>query len=265
MGAVDLAAVLEGGCVSNPPALLTRTDGRQLLYQGKLHLLYGEPESGKSWAALIAVAEVLGAGGHALYIDFEDNAEGIVGRLVALGVKPEVIVERLTYIQPSLPFTLDAEALLRSRFETLGPPAIAVIDGLTEAMALANLNPNEGTDVSRYYAGLPRALTRTGAPTAILDHVVKNGRDRGRWAIGSVHKLAGIDGAGLPPSTRSHRSGRDAPGGSGSPRPRTGPAMSARSKPPAPGSWPSWSWCRGPTAGSPGRCNPPRRPRSPPC
>jgi hypothetical protein len=41
---------------------------------------------------------------------------------------------------------------------------------------------------------LPRWAARLGAAVLVLDHVVKNVETRGRWATGSQHKLAGLDG-----------------------------------------------------------------------
>jgi hypothetical protein len=69
--AKDLEPYKRGEQVIEPPAYLTRSDGKALLYPGRPHVFYGESESLKSWAALAACQSVLEAGLTALYIDFE--------------------------------------------------------------------------------------------------------------------------------------------------------------------------------------------------
>ena len=72
-----------------------------------------------------------------LYVDFEDSAPSIVGRLLALGTPPEAILERLDYLRPCDPFTPGAlSALLDARQH-----ALATLDGLSEAYALLGLDP----------------------------------------------------------------------------------------------------------------------------
>ena len=72
---VDLAAVLanEDG-LESPPSVLARIDGGCLLYAGKIHWFAGEPEAAKGWLALMAASELIKAGKHVLWVDFEDEA-----------------------------------------------------------------------------------------------------------------------------------------------------------------------------------------------
>ena len=77
---IDARAVLAGALDEDPPAFVERTDGVPLLYRGKVSSIAGEPESGKSWFALHAVADVLAQGHHAIYLDFEDGARGVFAR-----------------------------------------------------------------------------------------------------------------------------------------------------------------------------------------
>lgn len=56
----DVAALLAGELPEPPaPTVLRRTDGHGVFYAGQVNSLFGEPESGKTWIALAAAAEVL--------------------------------------------------------------------------------------------------------------------------------------------------------------------------------------------------------------
>jgi hypothetical protein len=59
----DVAGLLAGELPDPPaPQVLRRSDGHALFYKGQVNMLFGEPESGKTWVALAAVTEVLGRG-----------------------------------------------------------------------------------------------------------------------------------------------------------------------------------------------------------
>ena len=196
---VDLSDALAGVDVA-PPTLLHRTDGVPLLYEGRTHQFAGESESCKTWAALLAVADVLEAGGRVLWIDFEDDDRGIVARLRSLMVPTASIAQRFTYIRPEEPLTTrDGRAtggavafgqLLDQSF------ALAVVDGVTEAMTTEGLDPMSNTDAAVWSRRVPKPIaSRTGAAVVVIDHVTKAGDTRGRYAIGGQHKLAGLTGA----------------------------------------------------------------------
>ena len=188
---VELQALIEGGELEQPPALLARTDGACLLYRGKLHALSGEPESCKGWLAVQASAEQIAAGAIVLYIDFEDTAKAIVSRLDDLAADPAAVVERLRYVRPDEP--LDERGWHDLAAALALDPALVVIDGVTEALARHGLDLADNTDVAKWLDLLPRPLAARGAAVLLLDHVVKDREARGRYAIGAQHKLAGVD------------------------------------------------------------------------
>jgi hypothetical protein len=192
---VDLAPVLRGECVTPKPTVLERIDGIRLLYPGRLNLLMGETESGKTWAALVATAQELEVDHHVIYCDFEDGPESVVERLRALGATVEQITSHLTYVNPAGPFDELAKEAMEEAIAHKGPPTLAIIDGVTEAMGELGLDPIKGPDVAAYFASSPRWLARTGAAVVLIDHVTKSRENRGRWAIGSERKLSGLDGA----------------------------------------------------------------------
>lgn len=197
---VDLAqtvAALEGGdTLGERPTLLLRTDEAALLYPGRVSMFYGEPGSGKSFAALLAVRERLEAGERVLFLDFEDREQSIVSRLMAFGVAAQAIVERFDYRRPDEP--IDQEALDEAL--TAGP-SLVVIDGVNESMTLDGLSYTETDDIAAWGRRIVRPITEANVTAVLLDHVVKSKDGRGRWPIGGQHKLSLVDGAAFSVET----------------------------------------------------------------
>lgn len=199
----NITDALDGG--GPPPAeYLQRTDGIALLYPGRVHWIQGESESLKSWLLLLAVAQALLAGQNCVWIDFEDDARGVGGRLINLGVPRHVLVDpmRFVYIQPT-------DALYDHKTDKALPGAIDLhnvldgntwhlvgIDGVTEAMTVEGLSMLDNTDIATWLRVLPKYIVRiTDAAVCAIDHVTKSKETQGRFAIGGQHKLAGTTGA----------------------------------------------------------------------
>jgi len=106
---IDAGAWLDGDRKPLEAELGARDDGVFLLYPGKTHSLVGESEAGKSWLALYWVAQELEAGHDVGYIDFEDSADGIFGRLVELA-DATAIRKHFKYLRPESTLT-DAAGL----------------------------------------------------------------------------------------------------------------------------------------------------------
>lgn len=177
------------------PTILQRDDEQPLIYPGKTHLIFGEPESCKGWFVLLAAKAELAAGRHVLYIDFEDSPAAILERLRSLLVPPEQIHQHFHYLRPDEPYDLLAQKTLAPLLEH--QPSLVVIDGVTEAMMIHGLKLTDNTEAAQFMDRFPRHLSRTGAAVLLVDHVTKDREGRGRWAIGAQHKLAAIDGAAL--------------------------------------------------------------------
>jgi len=188
---LDLEAVIEGGTVDHGPTMLTRTDGRALLYPGRSHAFQGEPETGKTWFALAACVEAMTAGRPVAYFDFEAGPDEIVARLQALGADAAHVALLLRYVRPEEPLNPAAVADLKTALE--GRPAIGVVDGVNEAMTMMGFDPNANRDAALFFAALPRRIMAAGAAAALIDHVTKAREDRGRWAVGAGHKMAAVD------------------------------------------------------------------------
>jgi hypothetical protein len=184
---VNLEVVMEGDATDLPPEILARSDGQALFYRCRVHMVVGEPETGKGWLVLRACAERLRLGEHVLYIDFEDTAAGIVARLRALGVTDDRILEFFHYVRPDDPLgNVDPR--------TIAPGVtLVVLDGTTEALALFGLRLESNTDQAQLLTLVARPFAESGAAVVIVDHVPKDREHRGRGAIGAQHKLAGTD------------------------------------------------------------------------
>ena len=197
---LDLSELFSGDHRPPSPTLCPRSDGQALLYAGKCHAFNGESESGKTWAALIACVQVIRDGGHVLYLDFEDTADTVVTRLLALGARPAQVLELFHYAQPHEPIFTKGMRFTPANAD-LGlvldayDVALAVIDGVTEAMTLHGLDLLGNADYATFHGALPRRLAAAGAAVVQIDHVTKDRENRGRWAIGAQHKLAAMDGA----------------------------------------------------------------------
>lgn len=190
---VELQGYLDGTFQPITPTMFTRTDGVSLLYEGLTHSFFGEPESGKSLILLLESINRIRDGLDVLYLDFEDQPQGVIGRFLEFGCDKELLRQHLTYVRPDEKFNEESpewQNLLSRRF------ALVVMDGVTEAMGLAGLEMNDNTDVTTFYRLMPNALAaRTGAAVVMIDHVTKSAESRSRGAIGGQHKLAAITGA----------------------------------------------------------------------
>lgn len=187
----SLEAVLKGQELDPPPSLMPRSDGIHLAYASAVHSLSGEPGSGKTWIALHAAITELAAGNHVAFLDFEDRASRVVGRLLGLGATPDQIRDLFAYIRPHK--ALDDAG--RTHLEhAIGRTTLTILDGVTEAMTLHGLDLSSNPDISAFYTMLPRWIADHGPAVILIDHVVKDSDRQGRWSIGGQHKLAGLDG-----------------------------------------------------------------------
>lgn len=192
---VDLDPILDGSLEPLEPVLLTRSDGIRLLYPGRVHSFFGEPESAKTWLAVAAVVEALGQGQTVLYMDFEAEAVEMVGRLLQLGAERQALAQDLGYIRPETALEEDTVPGLAAKVSELAP-ALIVVDGLSTALVREGADPNSNHDVVSWWQRMVRPLQRAapGAALVLTDHVTKS-KDGREWAIGASQKRALVDGA----------------------------------------------------------------------
>lgn len=159
-----------------------------LVYPGRRHLFSGEPESLKSWAAMVLCVDQIRQGHCAAYIDFEMGARETLARLRALGVTDDELA-LFVYLEPDEPFNLnsiqaDVDELLYDR-----RPTLIVLDAFTGALQIHQLDPNKSIDIETFDRQVIAPLRRHGAATVILDHLPKDPLSRGRFSIGSERKV----------------------------------------------------------------------------
>jgi hypothetical protein len=148
----------------------------------------------------VAAVQTIQNGEHVIYIDFEDDERGVVGRLRALGAHTEAISGWFTYIRPDEPLynrDVATRGLIdfNDTIDRKWPLRLAIIDGVTEAMTLEGYDLMSNADIAAWIKIMPRKLADAGAAVTAIDHVTKSRDGRGKFALGGQHKLSGIDGA----------------------------------------------------------------------
>jgi hypothetical protein len=189
----DLTPVLDGTHKPAQPDIGARDDGIGMFYPGHVNGITGESEAGKSWVALISCLVEINRGNRVVYLDFEDSEAGIVSRLLLIGATPDQIASSFLYVRPGATPTPSALRAFIARIRAV-QPTLVIVDGVTEAMVMLGLELKENTEIAKFGRMLLRPLADTGAAVVPLDHVVKAGENRGRYALGGVHKLNAVDG-----------------------------------------------------------------------
>jgi hypothetical protein len=193
----DVAALLAGGIPEPPaPTLLRREDGNALLYAGKINILFGDPESGKTWVALAAIVEALRDGGRATFVDLDHNGMAeIVSRLLLLGAKPADLsdLNRFRYAEPE-----DAEGLAqRIRALRAWRPDCAVVDSIGEALPMLGLSSNSPDDYTVMNRTVLTPLSTAGAAVVGIDHMPKDDDARKKGQTGTLAKRRTVNGVTL--------------------------------------------------------------------
>jgi hypothetical protein len=189
---IDLEPWLAGDIASPEPTVgISRTDGVKLLYPGREHTVFGETEAGKSWLALECIAVEIRLGNDVVYIHFEEgDPASTIERLRLLAVTPAQIARHLRFAAPARPVCSEwLEPLLAPQ------PVLVILDGVNEGMSLHGDQINDADGAATFRRNIVKPFTAVGAAVLSCDHVTKNSESRGRYAIGSAHKLNAIDGA----------------------------------------------------------------------
>lgn len=203
----DLAAVIAGGVTAPTPDTLRRNDGHALAYSGHVNVIYGDPETGKTWVALAAATEAINHGGKALILDMDNNGPGpTVHRLRHLGLDDDAITDpdRLRYAAPESAGELQAVANDAAEWK----PSVVVVDSVGDLMATLGLDSNNNDDYTRAHHLYALPYARAGAAVILIDHIAKAGASRSYGAAGAMSKRKAIDGVSL----LAERVGEFAPG-----------------------------------------------------
>ncbi|MDA9913240.1 AAA family ATPase [Candidatus Nanopelagicales bacterium] len=193
----DVAELLANGIPQPPsPDYLAREDGHRLFYRGTVNILFGDPESGKSWVALAACQEALSQDGNVLFIDSDHNGVGtIVSRLISLGAPRAALADltRFRYIAPDDSHEMEAVVVDAKQH----PPDVAVVDSVGEIIPMFGGSSNSPDDYTRVNRQVMRPIADTGACVVLVDHLAKNTASRDFGPTGTAAKRRTFDGVSL--------------------------------------------------------------------
>lgn len=162
------------------------------IYPNMRHLVYGAPESLKSWYALCVVCEYVKQGRCAMFVDYEMSARVIKRRLKTLGLTPAEM-ERVFYIKPGAAMDEIARAYISTLLDT-HDVAVVVIDAFTGALAQALLDDNSNIDVEKWVQDVGNFLWGPEKRAlVIIDHVNKNRETSQDYSSGSKRKKEALD------------------------------------------------------------------------
>jgi len=193
----DVAALLDGTMPEPPrPEVLYRSDGHALFYSGQVSLIFGDPESGKTWLCLAAVAETLTHGRRALVVDMDHNGpHATVARLVLLGAPESALRDpaRFRYIEPEDGIELLAVVGDSKTWQ----PDVVVLDSVGEVVPLFGRSSNNPDDFTHVHALIMKPLAMAGAAVLCVDHLAKGSESRAQGSTGTAAKRRAIGGVSL--------------------------------------------------------------------
>lgn len=199
----DIAALLAGKLELPEPDLLTRLDGKSLLYSHAVNGLFGEAESGKTWIALAAIVEELRSrDAKVLFIDLDHNgAKSVVVRLIGMGAATSVLSDqdRFRYADPEDALAVHGIIADCEQWR----PSLVVIDSVGELVPMFKGDSNSSDDYTGVHRKTAARLAKLGACVVLIDHVAKSAESAAKGPIGAGAKRRAIDGAYLRVTLRS--------------------------------------------------------------
>ena len=194
---VDLSPFLDGTYTPPAPSRgVTREDGKHILYPGKWHTMIGPTGAGKSWFACQCVFDELLADRSVLYAHFEESlAAGTVGRLLLMGLDPDLIRKRFHFVDRTMGRITGAElAALVDETE----PSLVILDGINAACSQYDWDVEKTAGVGKYRSTFVEAAAASGSAVLSLGHPPKaRDRQNERHGFGSSAWLDEVDGVGF--------------------------------------------------------------------
>lgn len=172
----------------NPPA---PPDIAGILYTAKRSLISGETESMKTWLALIIAKAEIEQEQPVVWVDVDDMGAGaLLQRLRSLAVPDQHIHDYFMYYQPDEALRGHLMADFLMQLTVLGA-RVMIIDAFNPMLSLHGLDFMSTTDIQAFWREVAEPITKTGCAPILLDHVVKNADNRGKYASGSERKASG--------------------------------------------------------------------------
>lgn len=194
---VDVAEIFAGGVKAPEPNILPFINDSHLFYTGEFNLVFGDPESGKTWLCLAAVASTIdGRAGSATVIDLDHNgARSLLNRLEMLGATREELSDRQCFRLAAPESATDLRELVEDLREF--KPDVVVLDSLGEVMPLFGANSNSADDFTVVHTEVIKPLARAGAAVLVVDHLPKNAESRKHGPTGTGAKMRTVGGAAV--------------------------------------------------------------------
>lgn len=189
----DMRAILTSGQHAASPDVMEWDEGKFLLYSGKVNFIFGDPESGKTWVALAAVASALRAGRRAAFIDIDHNGAWAIGtNLQKLGVPFDTVCNRdeFRWCSPDTPEAFTEHVGDLARWE----PNIVVIDSVGELLPIFGASSNDADEFTDVNRRVSVPLAKSGAAVVLIDHLAKNDASRAQGPTGTGAKKRVTDG-----------------------------------------------------------------------
>lgn len=195
----DMQALLSGELPPPPrPTCGCRDDGHHIFYSDQVNLVFGDPETGKTWLCIWCAAAKLinDPTSRVVIIDMDHNGPtATAARFLAFGVPKEVLSDpnRFRYVEPDdrLHMAEVIEDLITWR------PTVAVVDSLGELMPLYGANSYSGDDFTAVNARVLKPLAKAGATVLVIDHLSKGADSRNFGPVGTAAKRRAIGGVSL--------------------------------------------------------------------
>ena len=168
-GRFALAQAIKQGI--EPPEELEKS----ILLKGKVHFLFGEADTGKSWAALWLIKRAIDRGEGVVYFDTENGQRIIAERLGLLGVDAGRVDELLRYYPfPDLSGDPDVVAAYQDLLDEFQPDLV-VFDSLANFLGSSGLEESSNDDLIKWAANYTRPARAKGITVVVLDHTGHDG------------------------------------------------------------------------------------------
>jgi hypothetical protein len=158
-----------------------------VFYPGRRHLISGPGEAAKTWLCLGAAVTEIKAGRGVIWADLDGmGPREIASRLTAYGVTPKEIAARVYFTAPESELdNVQTLRLLEWARET--KCRMLVSDAFTGFLVRHGLDGHVTKDVEKAWQRLD-PIKDAGLAAVLIDHVVKNPKNRNGEAIGSERK-----------------------------------------------------------------------------
>ncbi len=190
----DVKELLEHGPVQPPaPEFGVRNDGIGIFYRGMVNSLIGDPESGKTWIALTAAADVLFTNGSVLIVDLDHNGpQAIISRLRAFGVPADVLTDPNRFRYTEADEVRSMAGIVNDA--AVWQPDFTVIDSVGELLPMYGASSNSADDFTRVHAVAIKPFAIAGSCVVLIDHQAKGSDSRSFGATGTAAKKRAISG-----------------------------------------------------------------------